>query len=706
MNKKIIPLLSLFFVVAAFNACKKDKPVEPPPEGEGQVSSTFSYVTTKEIPITVRLLTNSEKPIQGAVVNISDPRDQDRIYMRAVSDGNGYVRGTLSLPSYLDTVVISPNYVGLSNRIKSRIGTKTALNVIVGGQFMASGDIVQEIVIPPAQNPGGLLSTIAAGKSLSLTYGYPLPYTSSGDAIVSNATYAFALGRPKYLEATADVIETSLLNYINASLPEGKPLTETHPEYLATSAANNIVVTQASDLYVTFVSEGAIYNNSLAYYSYDTNDPPSNVTAGGSLGGIDKVTMVFPNASGYQGGGGLLSGDKVKLGKFEAGTTIAFVLLQNAWTGAGINTGLSGKFYSETKFNPELTSARKKHSALIYDNIHNLYIMGFEDQNRELGGDNDFNDLVFYVTSSPVSGISNTGVSVVDKGGDSDGDTVLDQLDDFKNDPTRAFITYSPSSTGWSTLAFEDNWPTKGDYDVNDLVVNYRYTFISNAQNNVLEMTGEFLPVAAGAGYKNGFGVQLPVAASAVASVTGQSLLNNYIQLAGNGVESGQAKAVVIPFDNHENLLKNADGSSQVNSDPTKPKVTPAKATVVVKFTIPVSASSLGNVPFNPFLIVNLKRGTEIHLPNNVPTDKVTSSMFGTFDDNSNVSTGRYYLSKEGSPWGLSFVDSFSYPTEGKSITQAYLHFNEWVTSNGASFKDWYVNTGSGYRNSGLIYTK
>ncbi|MHA4894496.1 LruC domain-containing protein [Pedobacter sp. PWIIR3] len=707
MKKKIFPLLSLFFMIAAISACKKNSSKDPLPDpGTGtQVPSSFSYATTKDLSVSVRLLTNSDKPIQGAVLNISDPTNPERIFLRAVSDANGYVRGTVSLPSYLDTLIISPNFVGLMNKVKSRIGDKTALNIIVGGQFMASGDVVPETVTPFIGAPGSILSTIAGGKSLTLSYGYPSPYTSSSDAIATSSTYPFALGRPKYLDATPDAIDITLLNFINASLPEGKPLTTSHPEYLATSATNNIVVTQASDISVTFVSEGASYLNSLAYYSYDTDDPPTNNTLGGILGGIDKITMVFPNASGYQSGGGLLSGDKVKLGRFEAGTTIAFVLLQNAWNGSGVSTS-GTKFYSETKFNPEASSSRRKHSVLLYDDVHSLYLLGFEDTSRESNSDNDFNDLVAYVTANPVTGIANTGVSLIDKSGDADNDGVIDQLDDYPNDASRAFTTYSPSSSGWSTLAFEDNWPTRGDYDVNDLVVNYRYTFIANAQNAVVEMTGEFMPVAAGATFKNGFGVQFPFSASAVSSVTGQSLQNSYIQQASNGVEAGQAKAVIIPFDNHENLLKNADGSPQVNTDPSKPKATPSKATVNVKFGSPIAAANFGTVPFNPFLIVNLKRGYEVHLPNNVPTDKINTSLLGTGDDNSTPATGRYFLSKDSSPWGLSFTDTFSYPIEFKPITEAYLHFNDWVKSGGTSFKDWYVNTSAGYRASSGIYSK
>jgi len=709
MNK-FIPFVTLIFLITVVvSSCKKDKPADSVPEQEtgSGIPGSFSYSTTKTLSVSVRLLANNNTPIKGAVVSIVDPKNAERVFLKAVSDADGYIKSNISIPSYIDTLTINPNYVGLINNAKAYIGGKNTLHATIGGQSMFGGDILPEVVKTANGAPGTLLSAggSTGNNSSSVTYAYPAPYTSSGDAVISNSTYSAALGRPKYLESTPDVIDAGLLSYVNASLPEGKALTTTHPEYLTSTVSSNLVITQTSDVWITFVSEGAGYLNSLAYYSYKTNNPPTSVTTGSANGGIDKATLIFPNSSAYGSGGGLVSGDKVKLGRFEAGTTIAFVLLQNAWTGSGVATS-STKFYSEAKFNPESSSSKRKHSVLLYDSVHKLFLIGFEDVNRSDGSDNDFNDLVIYATSNPVTGISDTDVPPVDNGGDSDGDGVIDELDDFPNDPSKAYITYYPSSTGYATLAYEDYWPFKGDYDLNDLVVNYRYTFIKNAQNNVLEMTGEYLPVAAGAGYKNGFGVQLPVAASKVASVTGQSLQSNYIQLASNGVEAGQTNAVIIPFDNHENLLKNADGTIQVNTDPAKPKVTASKATVVIKFTSPVPSSELGSAPFNPFLISDRRRAYEIHLPNNAPTDKANKAVFGTYDDNSTPSSARYYMNKENAPWAISFTDTFSYPVEGKSISETYLHFLDWAKSGGTSYKDWYINTASGYRNSSYIYSK
>jgi LruC domain-containing protein len=114
----------------------------------------------------------------------------------------------------------------------------------------------------------------------------------------------------------------------------------------------------------------------------------------------------------------------------------------------------------------------------------------------------------------------------------------------------------------------------------------------------------------------------------------------------------------------------------------------------------------LGNAPFNPFLIVNQLRGYEVHLPGFTPTDKATTSLFGTADDHSNPATGVYYLSSINEPWALSLLVPFEYPIEEKRIDLAFPHFMEWVASGGSLYDDWYSNLATGYRNNQYKYSK
>ncbi len=181
---------------------------------------------------------------------------------------------------------------------------------------------------------------------------------------------------------------------------------------------------------------------------------------------------------------------------------------------------------------------------------------------------------------------------------------------------------------------------------------------------------------------------------------------DNYITFASNGVEAGQTKAVIIPFDNHDVLATNQDGSFFINTLNAKAKVSSATASVLVTLTSPIDLSSLSPASFNPFLISNERRGYEIHLPGYAPTDKADTKLFGTGDDTSAPSSGKYYISKENWPWAISFNDSFVYPLELTKITDAYPHFAEWAASGGLTYTDWYSNIATGYRTTTNLYTK
>jgi hypothetical protein len=73
-------------------------------------------------------------------------------------------------------------------------------------------------------------------------------------------------GVPNYLATPNDVVDASVIADINATLPEYQPLPNSHPQYFASTNEPNIVLTDASNVWVTFVSEGAGYRNSLGFY--------------------------------------------------------------------------------------------------------------------------------------------------------------------------------------------------------------------------------------------------------------------------------------------------------------------------------------------------------------------------------------------------------------------------------------------------------
>lgn len=202
-----------------------------------------------------------------------------------------------------------------------------------------------------------------------------------------------SLGKPNYL-VTPDTISPSLISFVNTTLPNGKNLTISHPELFSNTAIADITITRPSDVTVTFVSEGGGYPNSLAFYTYPTNQSPT------SAKNISLITYVFPSCGNKTT---LHSGDKVKIGRFDVGTSIGFVLMQKAWdtTAHTLNNDVV-HFCTNDALNPEVDPNLKKHAVLINYAPENKVIVGFEDLDRTNPYcDNDFNDVVIYCTVTP-----------------------------------------------------------------------------------------------------------------------------------------------------------------------------------------------------------------------------------------------------------------------------------------------------------------
>jgi len=234
------------------------------------------------------------------------------------------------------------------------------------------------------------------------------------------------------------------------------------------------------------------------------------------------------------------------------------------------------------------------------------------------------------------------------------------------------------------------------------MVIDYNFNQIANANNDIVAIEATLHVQAVGAGYKNGFGIQLPVSSGLVANVTGYNVPGNVVTLAGNGAESGQSKATIIAFENVYDIFPGVS-HGYINTVEGDGYISPETLSITINFTQPISINSLGLPPYNPFLIVNLERGKEVHLPNYEPTDLVTLSYFGTYDDDSNFALDRYYRDNNNLPWAMHVPMSFDYPIEKASILQGHLAFDNWVMSDGYSYMDWYLDKPA-YRNSNHIY--
>ncbi|MDP3462992.1 MAG: LruC domain-containing protein [Bacteroidales bacterium] len=282
---------------------------------------------------------------------------------------------------------------------------------------------------------------------------------------------------------------------------------------------------------------------------------------------------------------------------------------------------------------------------------------------------------------------------------DTDNDGVMDDIDDFPNDGTRAYRSWYPGENNFSTIAFEDLWPGIGDFDFNDVVIEFQYEIITNSSNQLVDLVGRFKLLAAGASLNNGFGVAIPVDPANVGTVTGGQIDGNAIVFAGNGAEAGHAnQTVIIVFDA---INTTYGGNGYINTIQDLPYIETDTVQVTVNFSSP--QASYGAAPFNPFIFIDQERGKEVHLLDFQPTALADPQYFGIWEDRSIPASGEYYKTDANLPWAIEIPVSFSYPKETIDILATHLKFAEWAVSGGTLYQDWYLDL-PGYRNASNIY--
>jgi LruC domain-containing protein len=237
---------------------------------------------------------------------------------------------------------------------------------------------------------------------------------------------------------------------------------------------------------------------------------------------------------------------------------------------------------------------------------------------------------------------------------------------------------------------------------MNDLVLRYRTTRVEDVLNKVKDLAITVQIQARGGSFVSGFGVELPGLPLVPDNVESATMAINGGAAEPVPPEAGQTNLTWIFFDSGHMHARNVAGFSYFNTEAGQPGPQPVpEFTLRVTFTNAVRMDSgMLLTPYNPFIFRANQRGKEVHLPNYPPTKLADPALFGTGDDDSNVSDRRYYLSKheagkEGLPWALNIPEKWAtHPLETVPISMAYGNFESWVQT-GMTWglgKDWYNN--------------
>jgi len=283
---------------------------------------------------------------------------------------------------------------------------------------------------------------------------------------------------------------------------------------------------------------------------------------------------------------------------------------------------------------------------------------------------------------------------------DSDNDSFSDGLEVNQYDtaplettdvpvPLVASTAYSPADNQMGTMAFEDFWPSKGDYDFNDVVINYNATE-TKVDGQISKVILKLQPVARGASYKNALKVSINTPITNIASAT---MGKNSHAVPLTPIEDGNQTMFVI-IDDIEDALPSPTGFEFANTESNSPKVTGAMFTLTINLKNPVDENIFGSAPYNTFISRKLGNGEviEVHFPGYRPTKYASKRKFGTGHDDTDKSTDKYYQTKDNLPWAMIIPQIWEHPKENVDLSQDYPEILDWASSRGKSKKDWYKN--------------
>lgn len=405
-------------------------------------------------------------------------------------------------------------------------------------------------------------------------------------------------GYPHYLDTDNKItIPGDVLTIINTTLKEGGTCPKQYRQ--AIDFEINDPEGRNAEVSIRIIGGTSGAASAFGYYCY---------RADASLSEIKKAPkcIVFPNtlmdnyynkkASGLQGGESVklhyIDPDGVDQGTvFPNGVKIGWFLLNDSFYG-----GNNKPFYSTTKLNGD----GRTHTAAF--RIDDFVVLSFEDWT-----DQDYNDIQFNVWSNPIEAIINPDIP------------------DIKPDGGNEDKKYSLEYKG--IIAFEDNWPRKGDYDLNDVIVKYQSVLNFNDANQALSTEDTYELLWSGATFKNGFAYQLNTERSNMST----EILEAPTTFNGQGLDTDLSKATV-------NVFLSALDVTERNTKTATYKI---KNT----FKTPLSHETLGIPPYNPFIMVHdeLKESRiEVHLVNYPPTEKADMALFHTEEDLSSVPTSYY----------------------------------------------------------------
>ena len=663
-RNSLVTGLYALMLMGIVTGCDKDV-YNPGNDDDGKLppkEDYFDFALTGDVQLNV----NYDAPGYRAVIEVYDQNPMADYKTKkegispifvAYTDINGKYEGKMNIPTAVKEAYLYTGLFGLPTCVKlgaSASGYTYDATKSTPGTRATNGVINDDKV--PFKLTHGLSGTDRYDNVYSLT-----TWNSNGVPILSGY-----LTRPDKVGAANEnigVVSTRVRDFLIAYNVDKNNIVAGacgNAKLLREPDQVNIKVPAGGlSMSVSFTGELAAYKNSFGYYYYPT---------GQKIGPAEfykmKKYLAFPNAD----LDALKAGDTVKLLYFDnngnvsevfpEGYTIGWFLISNGFGGVmGVNsaTGYVNQIedvaYSSSS--PNSTYSRFRNTCMsddtgtdrrfisVYDQKSKMYVIGVEDAVQGNTPD-DYMDLMFAVTTSKDLG-----------GGD------LEPVPPTDPTPEPGVLPLS------GTLAFEDIWPGGGDYDLNDVMIEYNRNITFDANNKATKSVETFKAVQkkGSATNNNFFACQYKKLGKMTlpAGVKAETATNSFV------IETS-AKEIV-------------EGTVyQIERDLTG---------------LNLSQTDVAS-DFNPYIITK-KYTTENRVEVHLPLADMTSAADASLMTKDNA----YYVgSKDGSqyPFAINIpITGFVAADETSRIDLEgqYPAFASWAKSKGTTNQDWY-KTGKG----------
>lgn len=611
----------------------------------------------------------------------------------AYTDENCVFSGTITLPAYVEKVwVYSPaffaktlmeaNVVGNTITVSDTDGTRSARAATRAAEedgfcYMTRTDAPKEY---------------QAGKRWKEWLG-----TYDGNGKIN---YAYT-GKDLVPDASVYSTHSDIINVGQLNCPQ---------QY---RNASDLEITAPAEVVVTYLGGNTCWNSSLGYYYYKVGQEPKSIED-------VNVIMLFPNtqdgkwckinsADVPKAGVDRMTSVKLKYYPkiaqdskegatdiFPAGYKVGLVLATNAWSKRlDYNQNKLEKKYSENRYYRSATSsnlgvrqnANSTDMPLVasyYTKDEDFVVVSFEDDYKfedGKGGDQNFSDVVLTIGTNPVATIAN-----------------LPTLNLWRNADDSGFVTLTETLKG--TYLFEDLWPQKGDYDMNDACVEYIQGTYKDKWNDTYGETFSFKPRQNFATKKNGIAFRL---------IGGD---RDEVDSKGNKTKK-RISGYHIPAE-VKLYLGNKDITEQLEYDEENlifyvipdTKKNPGLTYTVEFLHIPDGSPQYYERNYKDYksqidVFLYRKEGDknwEVHTKGMEPTPKMNFDYFGKGDDLSKPSEGIYYVRAGNYPYALFLngqqIDKmsilFDIKNEGFTLDMMYPKYTKWVETEGKETPNWY----------------